>query len=693
MLCNICQLTFQGRTERTSSVAPFAYIHHKSAQDVLAAANQGCHFCTLLWSLLTDDERSNVLGYHSDPDNHPRRKIGHVQINSISSDASLRVSFPLNTQEAEYGSDEFCVKFVKVFTADGALGAQLKADISQVETSIPRSEADNTLSHRETPTNTGAEANFALANQWVRHCQMNHAICGQLSPPPWYPTRLLEIAPLGILRLRITDTDPPDGPYLSLSHCWGSALFLKLLLQNMESLKGGVSHSMLPKSFLHALYITQKLGLRFLWIDALCIIQDSVEDWRLEAATMGKVYQNALCNIAATGASDSSVGCFWERNPLLAQACKVDIAWELPLEGTYYCVDGSLWPRNVGEAPLNRRGWVVQERILSPRILHFGVQQLFWECYEMEACESFPNGLPKSKDPLTFIVRTGLKRIKPVGKNELQGPRRDASSESRLDGYAYWDGIVDIYTRSSLTRQGDKLIALSGVAQEMSLLLNDEYFAGLWKKNLPYQLLWSVTKPLTDNHNGTPCFRPQPYQAPTWSWASMAGHVVPGNRSPNQDWELLPNYLQAHVEPVLEYDPTGQINSARLHARGHLRPATWQCLWHGRIYKLLFDETGNIIPEYSNFKPDELGASLPDQVYCFPLLSDRWDETRTIDGLVLAPVGNSIDGGQNEFRRVGTFRFQDEEDCWLLLKMPRLGQSLGEDPVYEDLQEQAFTIV
>lgn len=409
---------------------------------------------------------------------------------------------------------------------------------------------------------------------------------------------------------------------------------------------------------------------------------------------MGMVYQNAFCNIAATGASDGSVGCFWDRNPLLAQVCKVDLTWELPLKGVYYCLDGSLWPRNVGEAPLNRRGWVVQERILSPRILHFGAQQLFWECHEMEACESFPAGLPESPDPLTFIVRTGLKRIKPAVKDGTQSEMTKTSEESRLDGYAYWDGIVDVYSRSALTRQEDKLIALSGIAQEMNVLLNDEYLAGLWKNHLPSQLLWSVTTPLIANH-GNPSFRPVTYQAPTWSWASIVGHVVPGNLPPGHNWNTLPTFLKAHVEPINDDDPTGQITAAQLHTRGLLRRASWQCLWHGRIYQLVFED-GQITPEYSTFWPDELppssssSAPLPTQVFCFPLLSTYWDGTRTIDGLVLASSGGN---SHHEFTRIGKFRFQDDEDCWLLMKRPCSRPIVDGKIVYEELEEQTFTIV
>lgn len=112
MLCEICQLTFQGRTERTYSTAPFAYDHHQSASDVLAAAKEGCHFCTLLWSLLTADECSRVLAYNPDIGDDPQRRIYQVQITSISSESLLQVSFPLSLQGRTYESENFCVKFL-----------------------------------------------------------------------------------------------------------------------------------------------------------------------------------------------------------------------------------------------------------------------------------------------------------------------------------------------------------------------------------------------------------------------------------------------------------------------------------------------------------------------------------------------------------------------------------------------------
>lgn len=300
----------------------------------------------------------------------------------------------------------------------------------------------------------------------------------------------------------------------------------------------------------------------------------------------------------------------------------------------------------------------------------------------MEACEAFPSGLPRAPDPPTFIVSAGLKRLQPSVRESVN-ILSEESTDLGIDGYEYWDEILDIYSRSSLTRPENKLIALSGLAKEISLILNDNYLAGLWKNRFENQLLWYVFNPNIAN-NGTPSFRPETYRAPTWSWASIDGHVVTGNREPNI-WRSLPTALEGHILPV-GADSTGQVSNGHIQAQGLLRPATWDCLWSGRIYKLLLD---GITPEDSYFWPDEILA-LPDvEVYCFPIL-DRYTETiRAVDGLVL--VKNLNGNSNNEYRRIGTFRYRDEEDCWLLMKLKR--PSSTQLPVYDDTEEHSFTII
>lgn len=123
-------------------------------------------------------------------------------------------------------------------------------------------EGDDSESYRENSTNTGFEANFALVNEWMNQCKTNHATCGQLSKNScfWYFIRLLEVGPLGTFRLRIIRINPPTGPDLSFSHCWGSAVFLKLTLQNIDSLRVGISCSTLSKIFRDAFTSRKSLG-------------------------------------------------------------------------------------------------------------------------------------------------------------------------------------------------------------------------------------------------------------------------------------------------------------------------------------------------------------------------------------------------------------------------------------------------
>lgn len=680
MQCQVCQQSLRGEREQGSWSEPgkFSYSHHESAIDIRTAAHRGCHLCSVFWSLLSPEEISKILGHDKDV----RGDLGRTNITkcdpvriSVSvreatlgdaGETTLQIAFPLEYPEFDDWYGRFCVKHV------GLMPAQ---EIEQLG-------HDHEITH-----NTATDANFALAKTWLNTCVSNHASCsdhgsvGEL----WFPTRLIEIDHRGDdseVRIVIPSSHLPTSPYMTLSHCWGSARFPKLTMGNLETMKSRVAVLTLPNTFRHAIHITRRLGLKYLWIDALCIIQDSVEDWQREAATMRNVYKYAFCNIAATGAADSTVGCFWDRNPLLVRPCKVDITWDLPLTGSHYCVDRSLWTKNVGEAPLNRRAWVAQERLLSPRILHFGSQQLFWECRELEACESYPCGIPRSRDPLSFVVRTGLKRLNPSEKRRAQEGVSSSMSKFTFDALEYWTGIVDLYTRSSLTRKEDKLIAISGVAKEMRFILDDVYLAGLWKNQLPTQLLWFVSRPLIAD-NGRPSSRPDIYRSPSWSWPSIDGAVVPGNLSRNDDWDLLPTYLDASIDHLGD-DSTLQVTGGRIRVRGFLKPATWECLWAGRLYELF---PGGEKTESNTFWPDEILFSLPAEVFCLPVLSRYWDHTRFIDGLVLASTENP-----DEFRRVGKFRAQDEDDCRLFLKH-KFAFSSPSTAGFNDLEERCFTII
>ncbi|KAF2107315.1 heterokaryon incompatibility [Lophiotrema nucula] len=175
---------------------------------------------------------------------------------------------------------------------------------------------------------------------------------------------------------------------MALSHCWGKKLDARLLRENYNSYLNDISVHILPLVFRDAFQIAGRAGINYLWIDSLWIVQDSSnqEDWKREAQNMASVYKHAFCTIAATGFENGDNGLFVSRNTELLQPIGINIERDIEspngdmedtLAGRCLLVDRRSWQNGVDFAPLNTRGWVVQERLLPPRSLHFGSEQLF----------------------------------------------------------------------------------------------------------------------------------------------------------------------------------------------------------------------------------------------------------------------------------------------------------------------------
>ena len=172
--------------------------------------------------------------------------------------------------------------------------------------------------------------------------------------------------------------------------------------------------------------------------------------------------------------------------------------------GSWTAIERDLWDRNITNSDLLKRGWVLQERILAMRILHFRYSQVFYECMQFRACESFPAGLPPPlHNSSNFKEAAGALEMSP-------------KVHPWPTSFQAWQSIIEEYTRCDLMFEKDKLIAISGVASRMKEHIRCRYLAGLWKHHLLTQLLWDM---------GIGGKRPQTYQAPSWSWASTTGQV------------------------------------------------------------------------------------------------------------------------------------------------------------------------
>lgn len=490
---------------------------------------------------------------------------------------------------------------------------------------------------------------------WFHECQENHEMCKIKNLEGWQPTRLLDVGEddSPIVKLQISSEYPKDHghPFVTLSHCWGKTKIVRLLNDNIEAMKQGIPLDTLPKTFQEAIAITRRLKQRFLWIDSLCIIQDSARDWQVESATMESVYKFSLLNIAATASTNGTGGCFRERNPHLAQMCIAeDVEWTWGT-GNYYLHDSMLWSMGMQYAPLNNRAWVVQERVLAPRILHFGEHQLYWECNQKDACETFPAGL----HPRMIEGAPRFKSQQP----EHGGPRLRCYSEDwlgllkadkDLNNYDLWSNIVLAYTRCDLTMRSDKLIALSGVAQMMRRVLKDEYLAGLWRRWLPYQLLWYKEKPADKERSAA-------YRAPTWSWASADQEVWSHPISLLDGEEILVDIIEALVV-YAGSNTTGAVVSGSIKLRGMLKQARWCYLDEDELQVLLFDGRGPMDINDSIAYPDYVETAKDNEIWCVPVHRFEMEKGDwRIYGLVLEQT--SVKG---EYHRCGVFKV-DYDDC------------------------------
>ena len=493
---------------------------------------------------------------------------------------------------------------------------------------------------------TNSEESLAFAASQFRNCVQNHKACsGQFRKSSWLPSRLICIDNAEnnhAVRLVLSQDVTPEN-YCTLSHCWGSAQFLKLTKDNIGDFVRGIQILDLPRTFRDTILVSQKLGVRYIWIDALCIIQDDPDDWLKEASQMDMVYANSICNICATGSQDPTGGLFTTRDPKVSQPCYVEVPW-FEDGGRFQIWDLQLWKDQVADAPLNNRAWVVQERHLSPRQLHLASSQVIWDCLERTAAEEFPNGLP-DKVKLRHQNTCRLLR-EPQDSTETEDTSQILLSE--------WPEIVGTYMRCKLSRSADRIIAFEGIKRRFESILDDKCVAGLWEKNLENGLLWFVKDCIQGD--GTPSTRPDIYRAPSFSWMSVEGIV-------GLDMEKKSSTLLTKVLSFSAEESRGIITNARIRLKCVLRPV--QILrfqlpgtkWFAK-FRLSNPKLGSILARSSAVFMDV------DRDYngtYYAMLVRTKDTGPELLGLILEESGGAV----GEFKRVGLFQACGEESALL----------------------------
>ena len=271
-------------------------------------------------------------------------------------------------------------------------------------------------------------------------------------------------------------------------------------LDNIEERMNNLDFAILPRTFKDAVSVTLALGYKHLWIDSICIIQDDYHDWEIECPKMAHIYGSADLTIAAVTAIDDYAGFLGVRsNPESPNSCKLRY-WNkqrLPADTIvleYVGNDNQRWRPGFHNL-LDSRGWTLQERTLSTRVLSFSQDKIFWECNANRRLESL------------HFIRTD-------DRQDLRTIKLDLKVLDRPSVYRWWYEILEDYCRRDLTFPMDKLPAISGIAATVQKATGDAYLAGLWQNDIASGLAWM------SSHTYQCSYDTQlPYRAPSWSWA------------------------------------------------------------------------------------------------------------------------------------------------------------------------------
>ncbi|GAB1317117.1 hypothetical protein MFIFM68171_07327 [Madurella fahalii] len=492
------------------------------------------------------------------------------------------------------------------------------------------------------PRSLSLDRVVSLVLPWLRDCDKKHAACQE--PNIILPRRLINIA--GDLRLFDNGEGGGSGlpKYATLSHCWGDEkavlVMPKTLSANINERMRGIDWEELPPVFRDAIQISRALGCAYIWIDALCIVQDDPRDWRAESAKMAQVYSGAYFNLAASALRNSSGTMFRDRTIYVDHAwdlvehpmdtyemtdfpnsgCKVSV--RRSFDRPHHSVYGLSWYSRQQD-PLLNRAWVFQERILSRRTIHFGTSEIMWECRSCYHCEcgmiapttaltsATPTATPMEDITVEDLALSDNYLANQPSLGDISVPRKAVLSKicsagvSTIDVFNFWMQTVSEYSLLDLTWESDRLVALGGIARKVQQAMGFTYLAGIWLEDLPRSLLWS----------GAGINRSQrPSLTPSWSWiARPRGSIL---AKIHWDAKLGERFtrdprLQIHNAGTfcryVDDNPfgdvlSGQIQMSAAYVRGTLRQTISDPERHYPLYVDLADLNGRLT------RPSELSG-------------------------------------------------------------------------------------
>ncbi|KAH6715736.1 heterokaryon incompatibility protein-domain-containing protein [Leptodontidium sp. MPI-SDFR-AT-0119] len=427
-------------------------------------------------------------------------------------------------------------------------------------------------------------------NERHTQCRLNNQVSSSTSTMLSHNVTIPKSLPSSVLPTRVVVTQYEDhgktgpflqetggrsGVYASLSYRWSPDSQIITTRQTLESNKTKLDFG--PHTgtriFSDAVSLCRKLGIPYLWIDALCIIQhdptdplSNLDDWEKEAKSMGRVYGDCVLTIAATGSSDNpSIGLFGDRSAI-SQSIELPFrleSWDKP-NGTFsVSLPPEGFDQEVNHSELYSRGWVMQERLLSHRYLHFGKTQWFWQCRQSTISE-----MPGFED-----------QEKTIGSNFESG-RSDNYLDKPTKVVRRWMKIVEAYSKLNFTVKTDRFVAIQGIVSETAKASGDDYLYGMWSKLLYVQLQWFIHRRdnEVESESEDVSLASEEHYRPSWSWQSTTKRISYHTQfEGDKFYEKVPeepitkNYLKATtvtlIRPAFEHIFTSRPSAAGLPPR------------------------------------------------------------------------------------------------------------------------------
>ena len=512
---------------------PFFYEQHSSLRSLLNAAESGCRLCSAIWQQSVKQLPPGISDALGNPNPDECAEPIHIGLSDWHPEAD-GMPYLTAVQRLPRGAMRNLATF------------ELFVDPDDVPSGY------GLLLARPVRPDPASEASLKVAKYWHENCLENHTKCARtLRQERPLPTRVIDVGDANT-NPKLIASHGMIGTWAALSYCWGgNSTFVLNKETSIDFYGGHIALAEYPQTLQDAIVISRTLNMQYIWIDALCIMQDIPDDWAAEAARMKDVYGGASIMIAAISSRNTNDGIFKPRK-LSHTLCS--LAWHTPTLSKCHCVHlrsgSNFWDTTLKYEPLNTRGWTLQESLLAQRTLSYCTQQMVWECQCLKTSESGRPVLPAERHRDKAFVQSIVSidfniwaRTKVIlarlSLNLLPSNLRavpEKWEEEYEAMYSRWYAVVVDYTGRSLTVQTDILPALSGLAAAFQKLLRDEYCAGLWRNNIIRGLCWvriGPPKRTKKELEGKDC------SLPSWSWASVVGGRIINVLEEEEHWALM----------------------------------------------------------------------------------------------------------------------------------------------------------